>query len=183
MLARRSACEPGLSAGSALDAERRRVQRSNMGAIKSRQGLRLAVAAALVSMLTANALALAEGPGSTPGQAGEPPARTRCFLLREWSGLWKVTPDSRTMYIRAAGRVYRLDLATAYPLLKSPWAVVSYRDSSNTICSALDLRLVVTDRLGAFYQIIVKKMTLLTPAEAATLPKSLQPSTLYPRIS
>ncbi|MGH8227264.1 MAG: hypothetical protein ACREU3_05050 [Steroidobacteraceae bacterium] len=98
-----------------------------------------------------------------------------CFFRQQWKGLWKVTPDARTMYVRVARRVYRLELATAYPLLKSPWAVVSDRDSSNTICSPIDFRLVVTDRLGAHQAVIVKHMARLTPAEAASLPKKLRP--------
>lgn len=154
-----------------------------MGVFLSRHRVRLAVAAAVASTLAAGSVAFARAPVSTPQQAGEPPSRTPCFFLRQWNGLWTVSPDSRTMYIRAAGRVYRLDLIAPYPLLKSTWALVSYRDSANTICGPLDLRLVVTDQLGLFERVIVKKLTLLTPAEAAALPKSLQPSRLYPSTS
>ncbi len=154
-----------------------------MGVILSRHRVRLAAAAVVVSVLAAGSVAFARAPVSTTEQTGESPGRTGCFFLRQWNGLWTVSPDSRTMYIRAAGRVYRLDLIAPYPLLKSTWALVSYRDSSNTICAPLDLRLVVTDQLGFFERVIVKKLTLLTPAEAAALPKSLQPSTLYPSTS
>ncbi len=154
-----------------------------MGAFPFRHRVRLAAATALMTMLTASSLALAGAPAPTYQQVGDPPGGASCFFLRQWNGLWTLAPDSRTMYIRAAGRVYRLDLVTAYPLLRSRWAVVSYHDSSNTICGPLDLKLVVTDQLGAFMRILVNKVTLLTPDEAAALPKSLQPSSLYPPTS
>jgi hypothetical protein len=166
-----------------LDAGPRRVQRPNVDALPFRRRVGLAAATVLISTLTASSLALARAPTPTAEHVGDPPGEASCFLLRQWNGRWKITPDSRTMYIGAAGRVYRLDLITAYPLLKSAWAVVSYRDSSDTICRPIDLRLVVTDQLGSFERILVKRMTLLTPDEAAALPKSLRPSNLYPPTS
>jgi len=102
-------------------------------------------------------------------------AGASCFLRRNWSQAWRMTPDARTMYINVAGAIYRLDLAQAYPLLRSPWAVLHDTDSSDSICTAIDLRLSVTDRLGNWQALIVKRMTLLTPEEAAVLPKSLRP--------
>ncbi|HTW38882.1 MAG TPA: hypothetical protein VMD49_09970 [Steroidobacteraceae bacterium] len=106
---------------------------------------------------------------------------TPCFFRNNWnpvaggSGRWKVTPDARTMYINVAGSIYRLDLVEPYPMLKSVWAVLNDTDSSNTICSADDFKLSVTDRLGNWEAPIVKKMTLLTPEEVAALPKNLRP--------
>jgi hypothetical protein len=106
---------------------------------------------------------------------------TPCFFRSNWnplaggSGGWKVTPDARTMYINVGGSVYRLDLIEAYPILKSTWAILYDTDSSNTICTAVDFKLSVTDRLGNWQAPIVKKMTLLTPEEVAALPKNLRP--------
>lgn len=98
-----------------------------------------------------------------------------CFFLRQWKGHWTTAPDARSMYISVGHSVYRLDLAEAYPLLKSPWAVLLYRDSSSTICTPSDFRLVVSDRIGVKERIIVRKMTRLSSHEVSNLPKSLRP--------
>jgi hypothetical protein len=100
---------------------------------------------------------------------------TPCFLRRDWTGGWKVTPDARTLYINVAGSIYRLDLVAAYPLLKSPWAVLHNTDPGNAICTGLDFRFLVTDHIGNWQTPIVRTMRLLSPAEAAALPKSLRP--------
>jgi hypothetical protein len=100
---------------------------------------------------------------------------TPCILRRDWAGTWRVTPDARTMYINVAGSIYRLDLDQAYPLLKSPWAILHDTDSSNQICAAIDFRLSVSDRTGAWQAPIVRKMTRLSREQAAELPKSLRP--------
>jgi hypothetical protein len=116
---------------------------------------------------------LAIFPGiSVPSQSPRP---TECFLRRDWTGTWRVTPDARTMYIHVGRSVYRLDLAEAYPLLRSPWAILHDTDSSDTICTGIDFRLSVSDRNGAWQVPIVRKMTRLTPERAAALPKSLRP--------
>jgi hypothetical protein len=107
--------------------------------------------------------------------ARDPASPTSCFNRRNWTRAWRVTPDARTMYINVAGAVYRLDLDQAYTLLKSPWAILHDSDSSDVICTAIDFRLSVTDRIGNWQVPIVKKMTRLTPEEAAALPKSLRP--------
>jgi len=107
--------------------------------------------------------------------AGLARAAAPCFFLTSWKGHWKTAPDAQVMYISVSRHVYRLDLAVAYPLLKSPWAVLRYRDSSSTICSPSDFRLVVSDQIGVKEQVIVKKMTRLTPGEVAALPKKLRP--------
>lgn len=111
-------------------------------------------------------------PGAARSQAGE---RAPCFFLRDWKGHWTTAKDARTIYISVSRRVYRLDLAAPYPLLKSPWAVLIYRDSSSTICGPADFRLVVSDQIGVKEAVIVHEVTRLTPAEVAALPKSLRP--------
>ncbi|MGH8220779.1 MAG: hypothetical protein ACREUT_19775 [Steroidobacteraceae bacterium] len=98
-----------------------------------------------------------------------------CFFRRDWRGGFRVTPDARTIYIRVSGSVYRLDLQSSYSVLKDPFAVLSNRDSSNAICTPLDFRLTVSNRAGVIQWPIVKRMTRLTPAQAAALPKKLRP--------
>jgi hypothetical protein len=132
-------------------------------------------ASALAVTLLAAAPVFAQAPPSTGNEAAGGSGRAPCFFLRDWNHRWKTTADARTMYISVSHRVYRLDLEVAYPLLKSTWSVLHYRDSSSTICSPTDFRLTVSDRLGAHEAVIVRRMTLLTPSEAASLPKRLRP--------
>ncbi len=137
------------------------------------------VGGALAALLTFGqtlSRAIAQGSISGGSAAVEAPGTTApCFFRREWKGTWKTTPDSRTIYIGVAHQIYRLDLDSAYPLLKSPWAVLYNRDSSNSICSAIDFKLVLSNQLGVREAVIVRRLTRLTPAEAASLPKSLRP--------
>ncbi len=118
---------------------------------------------------------LAQDSLSAGSQAADLTPPGACFFRRQWSGAWKTTPDARTVYISVNHRIYRLDLDFAYPLLKSTWTVLSDRDSSDTICNAVDFKLVASDQLGIREAVIVRRLTPLTHAEAASLPKSLQP--------
>ncbi|HEX3838153.1 MAG TPA: hypothetical protein VHW25_14415 [Steroidobacteraceae bacterium] len=143
------------------------------GAVKRLANLGAAFAAAALLL---SAPQLARASDSDSEQPGARNAQNQCFNRREWKGLWKTAPDARTMYIKVAHRVYRLDLDTAYPLLKSPWALLSNTDASNVICNPIDFRLVVSDRLGVSQSVIVRHMSVLAPAEVASLPKDLRPS-------
>ena len=100
---------------------------------------------------------------------------TPCFFLRSWDGQWKVTPDSRTIYVVQNGTTFRLDLQQPIKMLQSPWAVLSTRNSSEAVCRPEDMHLVVSDRLGGLDTPIVTKITALTPQEVAALPQKLRP--------
>jgi hypothetical protein len=130
----------------------------------------IAIAAVLVS-----APSFARTSGLARSQASADRGGTPCFLRREWHGRWKTAPDARTIYIAVSDRIYRVDLESAYPLLKSSWAVLSDRDASDAICTALDFNLVVSNQIGVVEAVIAKRLTLLTPAEAAALPRNLRP--------
>jgi hypothetical protein len=124
-----------------------------------------AAAAAVGIALCAPAVSRAAGGSDQP----------RCFLLHAWDGQWKVSPDSRSIYVVENGVIFRLDLQQPIPLLQSPWAILNTRGTSDSICRPEDLRLVVSDRLGGEDTAIVSRMTALTAAEAAALPKNLRP--------
>ncbi len=135
-------------------------------------------AAALIATATLSTPALAREAGqpaprliATAAQSTEAP----CFLRRAWLGGWRATPDARTIYIRASGSIYRLELQSSYSLLKDPFASLINRGTSDTICRPLDFRLTVSNRVGIAQWPIVKQMTRLTPDEAAALPKKLKP--------
>jgi hypothetical protein len=99
-----------------------------------------------------------------------------CFLRRDWDGGFRVTPDSKTVYIRVSHHwIYRLDLAAPSPLLQSAFAVLNNRGTNDSICSPLDFRLVVSDHTGAQEPSLVSKLTRLTDEEAKALPMKLRP--------
>jgi hypothetical protein len=113
---------------------------------------------------------------SPDNQSASSDNQPACFLRRDWDGGFRVTPDSKTVYIRVSHHwIYRLDLAAPSPLLQSAFAVLNNRGTNDSICSPLDFQLVVSDRTGAFEPSIVSKLTRLTDAEAKALPKKLQP--------
>jgi hypothetical protein len=133
------------------------------------------LAFALLAALAQPWPAFAESSGPASGDSAAAGGNAACFYRQFWLGRWKTTPDARAIYISVAGQVYRLDLDTAYPLLKSTWAQLYDSDSSNTICSAIDFQLVLSNQLGVREFVIVRHLTHLTPAEVAALPKSLRP--------
>lgn len=129
----------------------------------------------VLALTLGSASVLAQGSISAGSEAGDATAPSSCFFRGQWTGAWKTTPDARTVYISVNHQIYRLDLDSAYPLLKSTWTVLSDRDSSNTICNAVDFKLVASDQLGIKEAVIVRRLERLTHAEAASLPKSLRP--------
>jgi len=98
-----------------------------------------------------------------------------CFLRREWNGAWKVTQDARTIYIEVSGQVYRLDLGSSYKILRDPFAVLINKGASDTVCGGPGFDLLVSNQAGIEQSPVVKRMTRLTPAEVASLPKELRP--------
>ena len=142
-------------------------------------GLALRAAGLLaVGLLAVAALAPswgAPGTAESASRARQEPTDTPCFLRRAWRGGWKAAPDARAIYIDVSGAVYRLDLAGAYPLLRSPLAVLHNADASDAICTANDFHLTVTDFTGVVVSPIVTHLTLLTPAQVAALPPKLRP--------
>lgn len=137
-------------------------------------------AAFAASLNVASAFAGVGVPGDTPAaprlfSIADESAQPGCFFRRNWLGGWRASPDARSIYINVSGTVYRLDLVASYSLLKDPFAVLINRGSSETICTPLDFRLTVSNRVGGIQSPIVKRITQLTPEEAKALPKKLQP--------
>jgi hypothetical protein len=142
--------------------------------------LRIAIGAGvLIAAAQSVAPAFAQAP--VPKRATTPSddnatAAAPCFLRSDWAdGSWRATPDGRTIFIRVARSVYRFELQSSYSLLNDPFAILTDRNSTNEICSPLDLNLSVYNRAGAVQSPLVKKITRLTPAEAAALPKKQRP--------
>ncbi len=133
------------------------------------------LSAALASSLAAAPFAYPADAAAHQGQASAGASSAQCFFRRDWDGGWKATPDARTIYIRVSGTVYRLDLQGSYSVLRDPFAILTNKDSADSICTPLDFRLMVSNQAGIEQWPIVKSMTRLTPEEAAALPKKLRP--------
>ncbi|MBS0411062.1 MAG: hypothetical protein JSR86_14180 [Proteobacteria bacterium] len=133
----------------------------------------------IVSMLgAAGALVLATAPTALPEAAnpeGSKPPAASCFFSRDWQG-WKATPDDKAIYIRVGRtKVYRLDLSSPCPSLHDPGShLITKFHGSGSVCTALDIDLKVSDGHIAT-ACIVRQLSELSPAEAAALPKNLQP--------
>jgi hypothetical protein len=115
--------------------------------------------------------------GAVPSaQAGPAPrSAPQCFNLRDWSG-WKATADGKSIYIRiGVSDLYRLDFGyTCHAATGIGVHLVTRVRGSSFVCSPLDLDLKVGDG-GFATPCIVSRITPLSSAEAAALPKSLRP--------
>ena len=105
------------------------------------------------------------------------PAQNTCFLINQFNG-WKA-PDTKTIYIRVGlDRVYRLDLANTCSLLAMPNVhLITKTRGPDLVCSAIDWDLSVSESPPGNIPepCIVKKMTLLSPEEAAAIPPKFRP--------
>ena len=103
--------------------------------------------------------------------------RAPCFFITQWQG-WK-SPSPKVLYLGVNMHdVYRVDLAAETPMLGDPSVhLVSEVRGSDSICSALDLRLTVADDMGAMREpLFPEKLTKLTPEEVAAIPRKFRPN-------
>lgn len=107
--------------------------------------------------------------------APSPAPKNECFFTSQFAN-WRAGGD-RTIYIRTnANRFYRLDLTGRCPALTSPGAMLVNKFHSSSICSPLDWDMRVSQGPGSIaMSCTVSKMTRLSPAEVAALPKDQKP--------
>lgn len=100
----------------------------------------------------------------------------RCFLSRDWEG-WRATPDLKSFYARVGiADIYRFDLANACAPLQDPDVHIVTRLHQTWICDAMDVNVIqVSNGHGLTEPCLVTKITPLTRAQAAALPKGLRP--------
>ena len=105
----------------------------------------------------------------------KPTGQSNCFFSNQWRG-WS-TPGPDIIYINVGPKkVYRIDLTPGSGTLKSPgYFLVSQVRGSNSICSALDLDLAVSDGRGYYLPLIARSLTRLTPEEVAAIPPKYRP--------
>lgn len=111
-------------------------------------------------------------------QPPKPAAQNECFFVSQFQN-WKPGGDDKTMYIRVGlSRFYRLDLAASCPNMRYPDARLINNFRTSSICSPLDWDMRVSQGVGPgsmAMPCMVKKMTRLSPAEVAALPKKQKP--------
>lgn len=116
-------------------------------------------------------------PAATDAQPGpqSKPERT-CFYSRDWQG-WKASADGKSMYIRTGpSRLFRVDFVGQCPEINRPAARLITQSRSDLVCSALDLDIRVSaDSGGPGVPCLVDRITALSAAEVAALPKALTP--------
>jgi hypothetical protein len=114
------------------------------------------------------------------GVASAAPSDTdgrNCFTVNDWHGWSSPSPD--VLYLAVNFRdVYKAVLAQPVPGLNQPdTVVVSDETGLQSICSAVDLHLILTHRGGGGRRgLIVRSLTKLTPEEIAAIPKKDRPS-------
>jgi hypothetical protein len=129
-----------------------------------------------------------------PAYAADKEQATPCFFITQWHG-WKA-PSPDVLYLGVnANDVYKVDLSAGSSMLQSPGVhLVSHVRGSDSICSAIDLQLAVSDDVGSpgglgrglrdgfsggggiTEPLIASKLTKLTPAEVAAIPKQFRPN-------
>jgi hypothetical protein len=107
--------------------------------------------------------------------AASPAATTNCFYVTQWQG-WK-SPSPNVIYLRVnLHDVYRVDLSAGSSMLSWPdMHLVSIDRGSDSICSAIDLDLKLSDDHGFTQPLIAKSLTKLSPEEVAAIPKKFRP--------
>ena len=108
--------------------------------------------------------------------AGPAPTTNNCFFVTQWQG-WK-SPSPDVIYLGVNQRdVYKVELSAGSPMLSWPnMHLVSIVRGSNSICSAIDLDLKLSDDHGITEPLIAKSLTKLTPEQVAAIPKKFRPN-------
>jgi hypothetical protein len=100
-----------------------------------------------------------------------------CFTVNDWHGWSSPSPD--VLYLAVNFKdVYKAELAQPVPGLNQPdTVVISDETGLQSICSAVDLHLILTHRGGGGRRgLIVRSLTRLTPDEIAAVPKRDRPN-------
>lgn len=125
-------------------------------------------------VMLAAAAALAVSGVAAPAMAGDtgakPKAARSCFHHSDWDG-WSA-PNANQLYLRVNRDVYQVDLSAGSNQLT--WGsshLISTVRGVDTVCSAIDLDLAVSDSSGFSTPLIAKSIRKLTLEEVAAIPK------------
>ena len=100
-----------------------------------------------------------------------------CFTVNDWHGWSSPSPD--VLYLAVSFKdVYKVVLAHPVDGLQlEDTVVISDEAGLQSVCSAVDLHLIMTHRHGGSRQgLIVRSLTKLTPEEIAAIPKKDRPT-------
>jgi hypothetical protein len=128
------------------------------------------------SSLVAGALIAAAGVASAANAEAVARPASKCFFSTSWRGWSSPSPD--VLYLKVNLRdVYKVDLAghRSSSLKRAGYFLVNEMHGSNTICSALDLDLAVSDGHGFYEPLIARSIRPMTPEEIAAIPKKDRP--------
>jgi hypothetical protein len=130
-------------------------------------GLGPLAAGVIAALATLGGVASA-APGDTSGRD--------CFTVNDWHGWSSPSPDF--LYLAVNFRdVYKAELAHPVQGLNlMDTVVISDETGLQSICSAVDLHLIMTHRGGSRQGLIVRSLTRLTPEEIAAIPKTDRPN-------
>jgi hypothetical protein len=105
-----------------------------------------------------------------------PATTNNCFYVTQWQG-WK-SPSPDVIYLGVNMHdVYRVDLSAGSSMLSWPnMHLVSIVRGSDSICTAVDLDLKISDDHGFTEPLIAKSLTKLTPDQVAAIPKKFRPN-------
>lgn len=128
------------------------------------RAVHLFAAAVAATSMSVGAVAAADGD-----------AHQHCFFVSQFNN-WRAA-DEKTIYIRVGvNRYFRLDLASGCKTATWPdsFLITKFR-GSNTVCTALDWDLKVSEPHGIAEACIVSQMTELKPDEVKALPAKAKP--------
>jgi len=99
-----------------------------------------------------------------------------CFFISQWEG-WK-SPSPDVLYLGVNMHdVYKVQLSYGSTELSWPDAhLVSISRGGDTVCTALDLDLSISDGHGFRQPLMATAITKLTPEEVAAIPKKFRPN-------
>lgn len=128
-------------------------------------------AAALLAPLTVRAQPGGPGESAVPHPPPNAGKGHQCFFVTDL-GDWRAPNDHTILFRVARDQVIRLDTSSCPELTYIDPHLITHWRGTETVCSALDWQLeVAPDIHTPGMPCIVQKMTVLTPAEIAALPK------------
>ena len=125
------------------------------------------IRAALCGAAVACGLACAHAAAADTGQQ-------KCFFIKDWDG-WKA-PSTDVLYLKVHRAIYRVDLSSGSDLLDAPdMKLISRFPGNSSVCIASDLDLTLIDGHGYRQALIARRITRLSPEEAAAIPPKFRP--------
>ncbi|WGM37164.1 DUF6491 family protein [Caulobacter sp. NIBR1757] len=131
----------------------------------------------LIAALLGSALLITGAAGvvqAQPAKKAVSSARTDCFFNRQVQS-YTAANDDKTLYVRAGKNTYRLETFSRCLDLSSALNIGLDSHPSSSICSALDVTIVVPSSSMGPQRCAVRTLVKLTPEQIAALPKGDRP--------